>query len=397
MGNRLRVFIHGIHVDGGDRGGHEDNIAAVGLCGGPQSDWETTEGLRDTERPRLEAEPSSVAHPTDDLMRRVDDLWQSSAVADSADAIALGRRDVVESFVRPLVIVDVAEAIEGRLTVCEIAKALALEELDIERSMKTLILAERLRMKGPTVHHTNAESCQPYAKRRPLMFGRIAPGRAVVDENCLRQAVAFKYRHQAVLHCLTALIAAGGKRQIKTRMVVQHRERMAAASLQRKVSLEVHLPKIIRSLVLEPHELVLPIAHARAQHAVPVEYRGDRRRRRQVIKAQGSQSRRNLAAAPSRMLGSNGQNRRLCGCTCLLRAAQWSRRAISQACHPFRHKSAQHLVSSLRTDFEPPAQLPPVGSGLQCQLNKLASDVHHGSGFPWHVGLQNLTANVLPM
>src|SRR5579863_7012946 len=118
--------------------------------------------------------------------------------------------------------------------------------------MEALVLAAALRVVGTAVDQIDAELEQPHAEPGPALARGVAPGRAVVDEDRLWQAVAAEGRDQVSLHRAALLIGAGRKARREARVVVDHGQRMAAlAAGQGDPALEVHLPQLVGRLSLE--------------------------------------------------------------------------------------------------------------------------------------------------
>src|SRR5436305_9205467 len=128
---------------------------------------------------------------------------------------------------RPLEIVDFAPGVEGALRLGEVAEAAQREHLGIERAMEALVLTAALRMIGTAVNDADAELEQPYLEPRPVLPRRVSPGRAVVDEERIRQAVAAEGHLQPIAHGVAALIGASLQAKVIARMIVHHRQRMA--------------------------------------------------------------------------------------------------------------------------------------------------------------------------
>jgi hypothetical protein len=119
--------------------------------------------------------------------------------------------------------------------------------------VEALVLAAALRVIRPAVQHANAELEQPDAEPGPALAGCVAPWRAVVDKERLRQSVVAEHPLQALLHRGGLLVAAGLQPHRIARMVIHNGQRMtASAARQRDVALEVHLPKQVGRGLLEP-------------------------------------------------------------------------------------------------------------------------------------------------
>src|SRR6516164_9444201 len=145
--------------------------------------------------------------------------------------------------------------------------------------MKALVLALGLRMIGPAMSNPDAEPDQPEAQAGKRQIA-VAPRRAVVHQHRGRQPIATKYTGERILHGHAALVGAGLEQHGEARMIIEHRQRMAAcASDEREVSLEVHLPQLIGYAALE----ALPGSGSRRalrfNQTMAVQDLGDRARR----------------------------------------------------------------------------------------------------------------------
>src|SRR5260370_11366836 len=112
--------------------------------------------------------------------------------------------------------------------------------------MEGFILAAALRVVRTTVNDGDAELEKPYRKPCPPFTRGVSPGRAVVDEERLRQAVAAEGQFQTAAYGIAALIGASLQAQVIARMIVYHRQRMALRVVAKPhPALEVHLPQQI--------------------------------------------------------------------------------------------------------------------------------------------------------
>ena len=140
---------------------------------------------------------------------------------------------------------------------------LTLEKLPARRTsapspVEAFLLAERLRMEGAAVCHLHPETHEPHCELgvmgRIQAAGRIgrAPGRAVVHEHSVGKPVPEEGPGQLVSNRSGPLISAGAEVQRKAGAVVQDRDRIDLGALSgREVALEIHLPELVRSLLLE--------------------------------------------------------------------------------------------------------------------------------------------------
>ena len=124
-------------------------------------------------------------------------------------------------------------------------------QLGLEATVETLILAQGLRMIGTGIGYANAEPDQPGHQRRIRAVQGIAPRRAVIHGNALWQSVATEAGGQMRLHRMTLFVDARLQAQVKTGMIVEHGQRMAARRTDGEMALEVHLPQRVGLDMLE--------------------------------------------------------------------------------------------------------------------------------------------------
>ena len=117
--------------------------------------------------------------------------------------------------------------------------------------MEALVLALRLGMVRPAMADPDAMAQQPDRERGVRLSAAVAPRRAVVHQHRTRQAVAAKQRGQAIANRAVLLVAARLDAQRITRVIVEHRQRMAAPAGHREMTLEIHLPQLVGFGALE--------------------------------------------------------------------------------------------------------------------------------------------------
>ena len=82
---------------------------------------------------------------------------------------------------------------------------------------------------------------------------------------------------QFTWHCFRPFVVAGPQPDRVPRVIVQHRQRLApAAASHRKVSLEIPLPQVVRSRVLEPLHVRLTRSVTLVEPTVATQDRRDR-------------------------------------------------------------------------------------------------------------------------
>src|SRR5215213_212911 len=206
-----------------------------------------------------------------------------------------------ERLVGALLVVDGAEAVEDALGLAERGEPAGADGVGEQRAVDALELALSLGMEGTAVDRGDAEPNQKDAQfGQPVRALRCAPGRAVVAQQLPRQAVAAEERGQDRLDRGGVLVGAGGKPEQEARVVVEHRQGVAAPRSQRDVAGEVDLPQPIRRVRLE----ALPGAGDRLREIAAPSARadgGDRADCGQVVRAKVLQAALELARPPGRV------------------------------------------------------------------------------------------------
>jgi len=217
---------------------------------------------------------------------------------------------------------------------------------------------------------------QPDAERGERAARSIAPGRAVVGDHSVGQAIAPKGADQLLSDRLGPLVGAGRKHDCEARVVVEHGERMQAAGSHRHMAFEVHLPQLVRPRALEANEGGLAAAMSPQFDPMPLQDRCHRRGRRNRFVAEILQPPGDLAPAPRRIVRTNRKHRRLRHCIATQGRAQRSARQLVQSCQAIEPPTLQPFVAGRRTDPETTAQPSHIRTVHRCQHHKLQSLVH---------------------
>src|SRR5712691_883768 len=346
----------------------------------------TTERFTDAE---LAAAESDVAIGLDFpqlVYRVVFDRWQRLGERARTRLITARRHRHFQSFMRPHVIVAVAPFIKPGLHPGKVSEDSLGQHLDFQGAMKAFVFALRLRMIRATMRNSDAQPQQPHREWRVLMCQVVAPRRAVVHQHPLGQAVTAKSGRQLLLHRVPPLIPASLQAERITRVIVQHGQRMTAFLIaQTKVSLKIHLPELVRSLLLEslerPSRFVRRITHS----FMPPQNRVDGALCQGSV-ANSLQTRFDLARTPA-VLITHCQHLLL---ECWLAAPRRmlrSARLIGQTSRALFSIPPAPLVAGLPADTETPAQFTEIASRLLRQFQKLLSQSHGQTLLPRHVVL----------
>src|SRR5207247_4077260 len=151
-----------------------------------------------------------------DVTRTVLDGRQFLRVLARTGLIALGRHSHGQGFVGPLLIVHIAPAIEAVLGLREILELSAAQHLGLERAMESFLLALGLGMALASMGHPDLQADEPDFEVGVSLLARCAPRRAVVRQQCLRQAVATEQGTEVFAYRGALLVPAGAQRQAVT-------------------------------------------------------------------------------------------------------------------------------------------------------------------------------------
>src|SRR5579863_2291617 len=362
----------------------EDDVPHAVLGGGSQSDALRRKGLGNLEVVSLEGEPSVLLHAALDVVGAIFGFMQASGPGARAGLIALRRHGVVERLMRSLRVVDDPPRVEDALPTGQVLVDL-LHRLGVQRPVHPLVLALGLRMVRPGMSAAHAQAHQPDRQRRPTAaVGAVAPGRAVVHRHAFGQAITLERLGQPVLDRLRLLVRTGGDAQGVARMVVQHRQRMAAPSgSHRNVPFEIHLPEPVGTRMLEANESGVLGRLGGVEAAVAPQNLRDRRGRRQTHLAQILQSPTQFASAPRRMLASKRDDLGLHSLCRPLRTRKRPTRAIRKK-RAFRLAASEPFVPRLPTDPEPTAKLGNVRTLSRTQAHEFSTQFHDGPRHPRH-------------
>lgn len=184
-------------------------------------------------------------------------------------------------------------------------------------------------------------------------------------------------------HRLFPLVPAGTQPHAVPRVVVQHRQRMAASPAHhRNMPLEVHLPQVVGLRLLEPRPRLRCRRGLLGDLSVPVQDRRDRAGRGQLRHAAIRQPLLQLASTPSRMACACFQHALLHRVGRALGRVCWTPRPITQVFS--RQRPRQPLVPGLAADTKPTAQLRYRHTARAAHRHKLRSIRHDRHLLPGH-------------
>src|SRR3972149_10652949 len=277
-----------------------------------QSDGLADEGAADQDLATAEMDQALLLHLAHLIAGRVLDRRQRGGEWPRARPGARSRRCLRERLVWPEQIVHGAPGIEGALDIRQALPAPGPQHFQLERAMGAFLLALRLRMIGPPVRDGHAQPNEPCGEPGGLMERVAPPGRAVVHQHAVREAVPLHHGRELGPNGLPLLIGARSETEIEAGVIVQDGKRVAAPFGRRERTLEVHLPEAVRARFFEARP-VSAGGPLRWEQAIAAQNAGDRRRRRWAGEAVVPQQMVQLASAPGGMLaaqraGGGGQS-----------------------------------------------------------------------------------------
>src|SRR6185295_18325395 len=300
--------------------------------------------------------------------------------------IATGRHRHRQRFMWSHVIVTVPPFVKAQLHPLKVSKHLLRQDFNFQTPVKAFVFALSLRMVRPTVTDADSQPQQPHRQGRVLMLAVIAPRRSIVHQHPLRQTIATKSNNQLLLHGPGLLITTSLQTERVARVIVQHRQRMITHLVtQPIVTLKVHLPKLVRSLLFKS---LIRTAHwlnrvgqpfmspqnlmdrALGQRALPITLEAGL----------------DLARPPA-ILIAHGQHLLFQYWLAKSRRVLRSPRLISQSANPTLSISSLPFVASLTTDSKSLTQLAEIASRLSRKGQKLLSQSHGRTLLPRHVSL----------
>src|SRR6478735_2371972 len=324
---------------------------------------------------------------THDVVRREIQFGQLFRKAPRTDCVAADRRRHVQCLMRSLEVINLTPRIETLLAIWQARERPTTQNFGIERAMKTLLFPLRLRMVRPPMRHADVQPQQPQSEPGVRFLEAPGPRTAVVHEHALRQPIAAKNGRQLRLHRLALFVRARRQAKREPRMIVEDRQRMAAlARAQSEVTLEVHLPQLVRRRTLETFPRLMFLALVGIDLAMPRQDRLHRARRGQLPLPQRLQPRPQLAGAPGRMFVSQRNNRLLDLRGRPSRRLMRPPRPIDQSLRAFLAKPLEPLIAGHPTNPKLPAQLRVIRTFPSSQRTKLPPLRHGRFHLPGHNG-----------
>ena len=118
-------------------------------------------------------------------------------------------------------VIEGAPAVKVLLAVRQIEKEALVAPFRFEGTMKAVVFAQRLGMRGPGMAERNAEADAPDGQGREGVAGPIAPGGAVIHQQAGGQAIAPEGGDQVRRDCGRLFIGTGLQTQGKPGTVIQ--------------------------------------------------------------------------------------------------------------------------------------------------------------------------------
>src|SRR6266704_734119 len=310
--------------------------------------------------------------------------------------IATRRHGHRQRFMRTHVIVTVSPLIKAQLHPLKVSEDSLRQDLNFQGPVKAFVFALSLRMIRSTVTDLNPQQQQPNRQRRVLMLAVTTPGCPIVHQHPLRQTIAAKSNHQLLLHGPGLFIAAGLQTQRVKRMIVQHSERMTALLVaQLIVTLKVHLPQLVRSLLFKSLTRAAPWLSRASQPLMPPQNLMDCALGQRALPI-ALEARLDLARPPN-ILIAHRQHLLLQRWWAKSRRVVRTPRLIGQPLNAILSVSSPPFVASFAADAKPLTQLAEIAFRLSGQGQKLLSQSHGRTLLPRHVSLLERSSCHCPM
>jgi hypothetical protein len=232
-------------VDGGDLALTVPDGEAAIIRRGPYRHRQPRQPATDEPAPAPEADGALLTHLAHQILRPIDDGRQRLGEDARTGGIAAGGDRIGEGFMRPLAVVGLAPGLEAGLGTGQIREGSGANRFRPQGAVQPLDFALRLGMPGAAMPGLDAQAQQPRLQRRDSAHAAAAPGRAIVGQDDVGQAIAAEGGRQVRLDQLVALMGTGRHRQGKAGMVVEDGQGVDATGGQLGLAHEVHLPQVV--------------------------------------------------------------------------------------------------------------------------------------------------------
>src|SRR5262249_13099179 len=133
----------------------------------------------------------------------------------------------------------------------------AREDFKFEGLMEALFLALGLRVVRATMADGDTQTDEPGCEAGVRVGLLATPGSTVIHEHAFRQTVALEGAAEIQADSFSPLVGTGCETEVEAGMVIKHREGVAARFGRSEMALEVHLPEVVRPLMLEALQVPL--------------------------------------------------------------------------------------------------------------------------------------------
>src|SRR5262249_30398560 len=209
------------------------------------------------------------------------------------------------------------------------------------------------------------------------MLQIVAPRRPIIHRHSLRNSITTECVDQLILYSRCLLVQASLQTHDVARMIIQNREGVAPPLIQGlEPTLEIHLPELIGSFMLESLPLLVSLRFHRINRSVPLQYSVNRAVGGNLQLSAIHQNATDLSCSPTWVHRPDCKNLSFHFVFRSCRRLMRSSRSILQTRLPLPFPTFQPLVVRLRTHLKTSAQLTDVRSGLTTQAQNLFSKRH---------------------
>jgi len=323
----------------------EEHLPDMVIKSWSQSHRGAYEGFAYTKSATTERDTPLVLDFTHHIIRSILNGWQHLRERAWAKPISASRCSKLKSFMRPLKVVNIPPAIKGFLASLKVYKAVVSEHFSLKGTVEPFIFTLSLRVVCPSMTDSNVQPEQPNRERYIGMVSIISPGATIISQDTFRQAIAPEYSCEALFDRFTSLIATGLQSQGEAGVVIQNSKGMAAPTRDGEMSFEVHLPELIRRLMLKALPRAMFGSLLWVCHAMTLKDGSYGARAGKPLMTSSQEIGSYLTSTPGRMLGAHIKYSLFYVRRSLRWAVYWPTRVVCKTLFSLSLKAPQPLIS----------------------------------------------------
>ena len=355
----------------------------IGLRPRAQSDGKANKCSGNLELTTLEMNNSTILNFPDDVAGSIFNRWQRLWEGSVADPKAKCRNVQIQSFMRTMMVVFETPFIKLSLSLIDSPGNRFAQQFSFQCSVKSFIFSKSFWMRWRAVANQNAKPHQPNSQLAKWISTLVAPRWTVVRNDLVRQTILTKRSDQMRLHSRSAFIQTCFQNHRVSRMIIQHRQRMAPPFRASNMSFKIHLPKIVRMLTFKSLKRRSFQTFNFIDKSMPSKYFCDRTWNWNFTHATVLQKSSDFSATPGSMPFPHPKDCFFHNTTGPIRAMNRPARKVFQTFISAFFKTLDPFIASLAADPKIFAKLTYVFI-IFCQINKFLSKMYHTYLFPRH-------------